>query len=77
MGRMAGSEEAAKVRTGDNQRTMVRAGDPTHLSLIRRVLEMMADRADRKTKKLLTKTLALRRTRKKGPHRPHRPLPAL
>ena len=58
IGRMAGSQEAAKVRAADNQRTMVRVANPAHLSLIRLVPRVMADRADRKPNTLLGETLA-------------------
>src|SRR5215204_3198444 len=74
MGRPAAPERVMKVRLADNQRTIVRPEKAAHLSLIRPVEKDRADRADQKTKTLLTNILAEKRCRKKGPHRPHRPL---
>ena len=63
-----------KVRGADDQRKMARSENPAHLSLIRPGEEPRADRADQKDKTLPIKPLAKKRFRKKGPHRPHRPL---
>src|SRR5215210_6194603 len=77
MGRPAAPEWVMKVRAGGYQRTMVRPEKVAHLSLIRPVEAGRADRADQKTKTLFMQNLAWGRIRKKGPHRPHRPLPCI
>jgi hypothetical protein len=58
MDRLMGSERAAMVRAADDQRRMVRSENPAHLGQIRPARPPGADRADQKTKTLLTAHLA-------------------